>query len=114
MDTKMLNTKVSRHSNSLRTVSLITQTTSFFDIGQSSDKFWRQIDIEEEYFSGHATIIENEFHFKNKSFFSDWKTCTLSIKGNFLVFKKVCFIFFFQITIKRNNRKKRILAIWSI
>ena len=83
---------MSKHSNSLGTASLQTQSGSFFDVSLNMQKFWKQVDADEKIFSGHSTIIENDFRYKNKSFFSDWSTCTLTIKGSFLIVKKVASI----------------------
>ena len=80
---------MSKHSNSLGTASLPTQSGSFFDVPLNMDKFWKQADADESIFSAHPTIIENDFRYKNKSIFSEWSTCTLAIKGSFLIAKKV-------------------------
>ena len=78
-----------KHSFSLRTFSQIYQTTSFFDSPLGSDKFWKQIDIEEDEFLKQPQITENNFHYRNKTLFREWDTCTLSLRGTFLAFKKV-------------------------
>lgn len=80
---------MAKQSNSLRTMSLITQATSFFDTTTTEEKFWKLKQIEEEDFSYYPVLIENEFYFHKKTFFKDWYLGTLSIRGSFLIFKQV-------------------------
>jgi len=78
----------SKHSFSLRTFSQIYQTTSFFDSPLCSDKFWKQIDVEEDEFLKQPQVTESNFHYRNKTLFREWDSCTLSLRGTLLAFKK--------------------------
>ena len=69
---------------------------SFFDPSTKTDKFWKQIHLEDNILLSHPIIIENDFYCQTKGFFSDWNTCTLSIRGNYLVCKKVILHLFFR------------------
>lgn len=80
---------MSKHSNSLRTISLLTQAPSFFDTTAFNDKFWRTMYLEEEDFSQYPKIIESDFFIREKRFFREWKSCTLTIRSSFLIYKKV-------------------------
>ncbi len=62
---------------------------SFFDTSYSSEKFWKQMDLKDDDFSSHPLIIESNFKVPSKSLFQAWETCTLTIRGNFLLLKKV-------------------------
>lgn len=80
---------LTKHSNSLKQQSFQLTQISFFDTSYSSEKFWKQMDLKDDDFSSHPLILENNFKVPSKSLFQAWEACTLTIRGNFLLLKKV-------------------------
>ena len=60
---------------------------SIFDSGDGPPNFWKQTDMSD--FGNYPTIAECEFYTYNKKVFFEWESCSLSIRGNFLVYSKV-------------------------
>jgi len=79
---------LTKHSNSLKQQSFQLSQMSFFDTSYSTEKFWKQMDLKDDDFSSYPLIIENNFKIPCKGVFQTWETCTLTIRGNFLLLKK--------------------------